>query len=167
MKKRSNTRAGDVLTHLAMVVLSALSLLPTAVAQVSDNASGQLTMPFRKTALAALAGVHRWREKAMVEAQSGMRNSTYGEDLRGAAYEDLGQAQFTTKSVGDKQTGDLLRQHFANVKSWVDGLVQARQDMGMDPAGLGQNPELLRLDECEKAFNTMLGNGTYTGIDAC
>jgi len=173
VRKRSNERAGVVLTHVTMVflwVLWVLWALPAA-AQVSDNASGQsndqLTRPFSKAAIAALADIHRWREMAMVDAQSGMLNANYGDVQRTAAYENLRRAQFNTKTLGDEQAGDLLRQHFANVKSWVDDLVQARSDMAMDPAGLGQDPDLMKIDDCEKAINTMLGNGAYTGIDAC
>jgi hypothetical protein len=170
MRKRSKMRASVVLTHLLMVFLSVLWVLPAA-AQIPDNASGQsndqLTRPFFRAAIAALADIHRWREMAMVDAQSGMLNANYGDVQRTAAYEDLRRAQFNTKTLGDEQAGDLLRQHFANVKSWVDDLVQARSDMAMDPAGLGQDPELMKIDDCEKGINAMLGNGAYTGIDAC
>jgi hypothetical protein len=166
MEKPSNTRAGVVLTHLAVLVLPALMALPTA-AQIPDTASDRLTIPFSRAAVNALGNIQSWKEKATVEAQSGMLNATYGDNLRTAANADLRQAQFASYTLGDKQAVDLLQQHFANVKSWIDELVQARQDMGMDPGGLGQDPDLLRLDECEKALNAMLGNGTYSGIDAC
>jgi hypothetical protein len=72
---------------------------------------------------------------------------------------------------GDQQAGDMLQKHFSDVDAWVGKLIEARKNMdatnAVDPNSVDQDPDLVRIKTCEKAFNTMLGNGTFASIAEC
>jgi hypothetical protein len=162
MRHRSETLAA----LLSVVVACSLPL----AAQESATANDKLTPSFSKAAMTALADVYRWKERARADAKSGIP-SDYGKLIRTRAYEDVRQAQMAGTTEGDQKAGQMLERHFLNVNTWVDKLVEARKNMSatysLDPDSIDQDPDLVKVNDCEKAFNAMLRQNRYSEIAVC
>jgi hypothetical protein len=157
---------------LAVRIVVSLAILVILVAGQAQNTSDDHLSPaFSQAAMSALANIHLWKEKARNDARTGIPNAQYGPVLRTKAYGSVRQAQFVAKTTGDHSADVALEKHFSNVKAWVDGLVQARKNLNatqsLDPDSVDENPDLQKINECEKAFNAMLGVGTYADMAAC
>jgi hypothetical protein len=140
--------------------------------QASD-ASGKLSPTFSQAAMGALADIYRWRENAQAAAKSDVTPNLPppGRPMKSLAYEHLRQAQMSATTQGDQQAGDMLQKHFSDVDAWVGKLIEARKNMdatnAVDPNSVDQDPDLVRITTCEKAFNAMLEKGTFAPIAEC
>ncbi len=122
--------------------------------QAIDQPSDKLSPTFSQAAMAALADIYRWKEKAQAEAKSNLSNSNSGNHLKSVAYEHLRQAQMTAKTQGDERAGAMLQKHFSDVNAWVSKLIEARKNLeasnAIDPSSVDQDPDLIKLNACEK-----------------
>jgi hypothetical protein len=141
--------------------------------QASDNSADKLSPAFSQAAMGALADIYRWRENAQSAAKSDVAPNLppAGRPMKSLAYEHLRQAQMSATTQGDQQAGDMLQKHFSDVDAWVSKLIEARKNMdatnAVDPNSVDQDPDLVRIKTCEKAFNAMLGKGTFAPIAEC
>jgi hypothetical protein len=139
--------------------------------QDADSTSQALTPAFSKDAMSALADVYRWKEKARSDAKTSLSNPDAALYLRSVAYEHLRQAQSSAKTPGDEAAAALLRKHFADVNKWTTKLADARKNRDatnlMDPDSVDQDADLVKINDCEKAFNSMLGSAVFTEVASC
>lgn len=153
------------------IALSVAILVVLVAGQAQNTSDNHLSPGFSQAAVSALANIHLWKEKARNDARTGMPNAQYGPVLRTKAYESLRQAQVIAKTKGDQSAEAALEKLFSNVKVWVDGLLEARKNLSatqsLDPDSVDENPDLQKINECEKGFNAMLGAGVYADIAAC
>jgi len=153
------------------LVLAIVLTLPLC-GQVNDESSDKLSPAFSQAAMKALADIYRWKETAQAAAKSALQpNMTPGRPLKSAAYEHVHQAQTSATTQGDQQAGAMLQKHFLDVNAWVDKLIEARKNLNatnvVDPNSVDQDPDLVKLNACEKAFNAMLGKGTFAPVAEC
>jgi hypothetical protein len=139
--------------------------------QAGDTPSDKLSPEFSKAAMTALADTYRWKEAALAATKSPLTASTAGRPLKSVAYEDVRLAQMSAKTQGDQEAGTLLEKHFSDVDAWVNKLIEARKNLDasnvIDPSSADQDPDLIKINNCGKAFNAMLGSGSYTPIAEC
>jgi hypothetical protein len=159
------------LIALLLVLSIAIAWALPLLGQASEKDSDKLSPAFSQAAMGALADVYRWKEKVQADAKSPVSNPQSGKYLKSTAYEHLRQAQMAAKTHGDQEAGTMLQKHFSDVNAWLNKLIEARKNLdataAVDPGSLNENPDLVKLNDCEKAFNAMLGDGTLALIDSC
>jgi hypothetical protein len=140
--------------------------------QAGDNSSDKLSPAFSQAAVGALADIYRWKESARAAAKSDVvPDLNPARPLKTSAYEHVRRAQISATTQGDQQAATMLEKNFSDVNAWVDKLIDARKNMDatnvVEPGSVDQDPDLVRINTCEKAFNAMLGNGTFAPIAEC
>ena len=160
------------LVPIRLLVVSALAVTVSFGAiQEPANSSDQLSSKFSQAAIAALVQIHRWKEKVLADAKSTLPSPTFGKHLKTEAFESLRQAQLSSTTQGDKRAGETLQHLFSNVNVWADKLIQARKNLdatrSMDPNAFERDDELIKIVDCERSYNAMLGTGVYTDIAPC
>jgi hypothetical protein len=164
-------RRYEVLIVLSLML--AIAWTPPLSGQANDQSPDKLSSTFSQAAMGALADIYRWREQAQAAAKSDVVPNLppAGRPMKSVAYEHLRQAQMSATTQGDQQAGAMLQKHFSDVDAWVSKLIEARKNMdatnAIDPSSVDQDPDLVRMTTCEKAFNAMLGNGTFAPIAEC
>jgi hypothetical protein len=167
-----NGFARPLTVAIATAMLALASMYVHAAQGASNSSDTRLSANYSKAAMTALADIHNWKERARAYARTGIPGAAGTErDLRAKAYESVRQSQFVAQTPGDHSADAALQKQFSNVKTWVDSLIEARKNMSatssLSPDEVDQNPDLQKADECEKAFNAMLGTGSYTDLPAC
>jgi hypothetical protein len=163
-----------------MYVAAIRLLLATTLAaftwQAGEQPAGksdpnQLSAPFSQSALRALAQMQRWKERTRNDAKATAPAPVLHDYLKSGAYESVRQAQLAATTSGDKHAGDALLNLYSQVNAWSSKLAEARKNLDatnrVDPNAVDQDEDLLKINECGKAFNTMLGTGTFTDIPSC
>jgi hypothetical protein len=115
--------------------------------------------------------MQRWKERTRNDAKATASAPAVGNYLKTGAYESVRQAQLAATTNGDKQAGDALLNLYSQVNAWSNKLAESRKNLDatnrVDPDAVDQDDDLLKINECGKAFNTMLGSGTYADIPSC
>jgi hypothetical protein len=156
---------------LLMTAIFAASSAQGFAAQEATPSSSKLSPSFSRAAMSALAQIHRWKERTRNDAKSTVPAPTLHDYLKTSAYESLRQAQFSSSTDGDKQAAEALQNLFSNVNAWSTKLTEGRKNLDasarVSPDAVDKDDDLLKINDCEKAFNGMLGSGSYTDLPAC
>ena len=159
---------------IAVFILPAVLMLPfhrLSFCEEKAEDANKLSPVFSQSALSALAQIHRWKEKARLDAKGSVPSPTFGKVIKVSARENVTQARIAATTDGDKQASEALETLYAKVDAWTSKLIEARASLdathAVDPDSVDNDEDLLKIGECERAYHSMLGNGTFVDLPSC
>jgi hypothetical protein len=161
----------QLISTIVLAVIAFASFSHVAASEQKAEDAEKLSPAFSQSALTALAQIHRWKEKARLDAKGTVPSPTFGKVIKVSALENVTQARIAATTDGDKRASEALQALYSKVDAWTGKLIQARANLdathAVDPDSVDKDEDLLKISECERSYHTMLGNGTYLDLPSC
>jgi hypothetical protein len=139
--------------------------------QNANSAPDQLSPSFSRAAMSSLAQIYRWKERTRNDAKATVPSPVLHDYLKTGAYESVRQAQLSSSTDGDKRAGEALLSAYSQVDAWSSKLAESRKNLDatnrVNPDAVDKDEDLLKINDCVKGLNAMLGSGTYTDVPSC
>lgn len=174
---------GELTVTLAFAIFAALLLsllfVPLSLAQQQDSAAPEradgapLSRDFAAAGLRASELLRDWQQHIAFTLQNGYPLSEASIFFdRDRAADALGAAALAASKNSDRAALLQLRNLFASLQQWSDGLVEDKRNLRlaryyMSPAGLEDDPVFQKNAECATSIALMLSSKQLAEIPSC
>jgi hypothetical protein len=156
-----------------------LKLAPSEASEPAGNIATKsgFSLGFIRAAIEAMASIREWGGMLQVIVENGypVGKATAGNTIRayqGRAADSVALAQAATSTDDDHRGLELLRNEFANVQSWAESFVDARNSLRAANLTTSEHPlkddqDAQKIIGCGQFLAQMFAGGTFQDDAAC
>ena len=131
-----------------------------------------LSRGFATAAIAVVADMREWRGATSAMITHGLAlGDAWAQSYHDQAQADLAIAEVAARTDADHNALGLLQSEAANLTSWSNGVLAARQDLNgaatIDPDALKNDTALAKIRSCSQFLNSMLVSGDFADDASC
>lgn len=165
------TNAAPANGPAAVAPVTAAPAAPPAAAVPVSPPTG-LSRGFATAAIAVVADMREWRGATSAMITHGLAlGDAWAQSYHDQAQADLAIAEVAARTDADHNALGLLQSEAANLTSWSNGVLAARQDLNgaatIDPDALKNDTALAKIRSCSQFLNTMLVSGDFADDASC